>query len=233
MPQGFGLFWSGECPTTKDDMQMHDVPYPAMPEHTGAFLGTEKKWSSPLLKLLSSTKISSMPWCIHFLLKVVNIASERSCQENSRALVSQTAIIIALSWRWVTVSRPEIFTSHGEGSAELSAAPKQYWKELGEYRFSSVVLLLQEDIGKIWGYQILNLWTSGSGEKIPSLFRYLLRCRGWGYFFQGILVQLRSLTSLRILEAAMVSVQWRDTSSLNRLSVLRFQSISSILSIKD
>jgi len=55
------------------------------------------------------------------------------------------------------VSRPEILTSHGEGSAELSAAPKQYWKELREYHFSSVVLLSQEDIGRIWGYQILIL----------------------------------------------------------------------------
>lgn len=78
-------------------MQVPDVPYPAIPEHTGAFLGTGRKWRSPLLKLLSSTKMSGMPWCIHFLLKFVNIASERSRQENSRTLVSQSAIIVALS----------------------------------------------------------------------------------------------------------------------------------------
>lgn len=78
-------------------MQVPDVPYPAVPEHTGAFLGTGRKWRSPLLKLLSSTKMSGMLWCIHFLLKFVNIASERSRQENSRTLVSQSAIIVALS----------------------------------------------------------------------------------------------------------------------------------------
>lgn len=88
-----------------------------------------------------------------------------------------------------------------------------------------------EDLG-LSDPHLVDHWEWGKG-KVVSLFRYLLKCRGWGYFFQGIWVQLRSLTSLRILEAAMVSVQWRDTSSLKRLSVLRFQSISSIRSIKD
>lgn len=32
------LFCSGEWPMIKDHMQVHDVPYPAMPEHTGVFL---------------------------------------------------------------------------------------------------------------------------------------------------------------------------------------------------
>lgn len=56
------------------------------------------------------------------------------------------------------VSRLKILVPQGEGRAELSAALKQYWKELREYQFSSVVLLPQEDIGRIWCYQILNMW---------------------------------------------------------------------------
>lgn len=62
------------------------------------------------------------------------------------------------------VSKLEILVSQGEGRAELSAALKHYWKELREYQFSSVELLPQEDIGRIWCYQILSVWAIRNGE---------------------------------------------------------------------
>lgn len=63
------------------------------------------------------------------------------------------------------VSRLRISFPQGEGRVELLAAPKQYWRELRDYQFSSVVLLPQEDIERIWGYQILNVWAIWNGEK--------------------------------------------------------------------
>ena len=63
------------------------------------------------------------------------------------------------------MSRLKILVPQGEGKAELSAALKQYWKELREYQFSSMVLLPQEDIGRIWGYQILSAWAIGNGKR--------------------------------------------------------------------
>ena len=51
------------------------------------------------------------------------------------------------------MSRLKMLVPQGEGRAELSASLKQYWKELREYQFSSVVLLPPADIRRVWSYQ--------------------------------------------------------------------------------
>lgn len=67
------------------------------------------------------------------------------------------------------------------------------------YQFSSVLLLSQEVIGMVWGYQNLSAWTVGNGEK-----ERLLRCLG---------VNSRSLGT-----AEWVLLPWEDPEGCDGIS---------------
>lgn len=93
-----------------------------------------------------------------------------------------------------------------------------YQRNKWKHQFS-VAPLLQEDIERIWGYQILRacIIGRGKGEIAPHLGRGW--GGGWDCFFQGTWEQLRVCHFLEmILEAVMTPALWWDTSSLIRLS---------------
>lgn len=99
-----------------------------------------------------------------------------------------------------------------------------YQRNKWKHQFS-VAPLPQEDVGSIWGYQVLRAWTTGCGKgKVASSFRYQVQRMRMRLLLPGNLGAAESVTLPGvILEAVMAPVLWWDTTSLTMRSHSRLK----------